>query len=107
MPIIHVENSQGQTQQISFEAGDNLKDVLQENNFDEITALCGGSCSCATCHCYIVESPVELEKIESDEAVLLEFADNYSPEYSRLSCQIDLEDEFDGLKVRLIDNSDI
>lgn len=104
MPTIHVTDINGQTNEIGFEAGDTLKDVLQDHGYEEITGLCGGSCSCATCHCHVIESPVPLPEVESDEAMLLEFTDNFSPDLSRLSCQIELEDEHAGLKVLIVEN---
>ena len=62
-----------------------------------ILAECGGSCSCSTCHCYVVEGWFErLPAPGSDEAGLLDFA--WEPRAnSRLTCQLVVSDDLDGL----------
>jgi ferredoxin, 2Fe-2S len=78
-----------------------LMEALRENGIDEIMALCGGCCSCATCH-VIVDPPFFdlLPSISEDEKDLLETLDQRQPT-SRLSCQIVLADALDGLRVRI------
>jgi 2Fe-2S ferredoxin len=72
-----------------------------DNNVPGIVAECGGSCSCATCHVYVDESWVgQLEEPTPEEADLIEFLDGARPN-SRLSCQILLTDELDGLTLRI------
>ncbi len=72
-----------------------------DNNIDGIEAECGGMCSCATCHVYVdpawFEATGSPENIEQD---MLESALDLQ-ETSRLSCQIEVSDELDGLIVRL------
>ena len=72
-----------------------------DNNIDGIEAECGGMCSCATCHVYVdpawfeaTGSPENIEQDMLDSALDLQ-------ETSRLSCQIKVSDELDGLIVRL------
>ena len=72
-----------------------------DNNIDGIEAECGGMCSCATCHVYVdpawfeaTGSPENIEQDMLDSALDLQ-------ETSRLSCQIEVSDELDGLIVRL------
>jgi len=72
-----------------------------DNNIDGIEAECGGMCSCATCHVYVdpawfeaTGSPEDIEQDMLDSALDLQ-------ETSRLSCQIKVSDELDGLIVRL------
>jgi 2Fe-2S ferredoxin len=73
--------------------------VLQRR--DEILALCGGCCSCATCHVYVNPAPSStLLPIGDDEGGLLDSLDHRQPN-SRLSCQIPFNDALDGLKVRI------
>ena len=98
---ITVLDSVGQNHILDFEEGDNLMQLLTEKGFDEVQALCGGSCSCATCHVHIKPSPT-LFAAESYEIDLLELADNYDDTLSRLSCQIILTYEHDGLNVQLV-----
>ena len=72
-----------------------------KNNIPGIDADCGGACACATCHVY-VQDPWR-EKTGSQSAMeesMLDFAENVEPN-SRLSCQIKVSDELDGLVVRM------
>ena len=72
-----------------------------KNNIPGIDADCGGACACATCHVYVNED--WLEKTGSQSAMeesMLDFAENVEPN-SRLSCQIKVSDELDGLVVRM------
>ena len=67
-----------------------------------VLALCGGMCSCATCHCYIEESwASKLGEREDDEQELLEDLDSYKENQSRLSCQVEFSEEMDGMKVEI------
>jgi len=74
---------------------------------EEIPATCGGCCACGTCHVHI--SPQWLDKLgkidyNTPEINLLEYEQNYKENISRLSCQIVLKPEHDGLIVNLLDN---
>ena len=102
MPTILVTDSNAKQQSVSFKAGDTLMEVLHDQGYDEIAAICGGCCSCATCHLLISASPVDLPEVEADEEMLLELADGYDPLRSRLSCQIELDEAHDGLQVILL-----
>ena len=74
------------------------------NGVNGILAICGGSCACSTCHAYIDEAWVERVGPPNDiEESTLELATERRPE-SRLSCQITMRDELDGLVVRVADN---
>ena len=68
-----------------------------ENDIAGVIAECGGSCSCSTCHCYVADGWMDaLPPVEKDESALLEFA--WEPRSSsRLTCQILVTDELDGL----------
>ncbi|NND82632.1 MAG: 2Fe-2S iron-sulfur cluster binding domain-containing protein [Gammaproteobacteria bacterium] len=104
MPKIKVTNLQGEQRSIDATPGLSLMEVLRDNNYEEILAMCGGCCSCATCHVHI--QPVEeiaLPIMEEDEELLLEMADHYDPKRSRLSCQIELTEQHDGLEVTLVE----
>jgi 2Fe-2S ferredoxin len=75
-----------------------------KNNVPGIDADCGGACACATCHVYVDEA--WREKTGSPSAMeesMLDFAENIQPN-SRLSCQIKVTDELDGLIVRTPEN---
>lgn len=74
---------------------------LRDNGGLDIASICGGMCSCATCHVYV--DPDWMDKIgaqEPDEYELVEFSEHYK-ENSRLSCQIEMSDDLDGIKVTL------
>ncbi len=71
------------------------------NEVPGIIGLCGGICSCATCHCYIgPEWADKLQPPSEGELAMLERASDRRPE-SRLGCQIVVTDALDGITVRL------
>ena len=83
-------------------AGDSLMQTAVDNGIEEITADCGGCCSCATCHCFI--TPARQGKVspaDDMEQALLETAIEDVQPNSRLSCQITLDDSLDGLVVKV------
>lgn len=99
MPTIHVTDLDGNTKTIEANSGDSLMEVLRDADYDEIAAICGGCCACATCHVFIDDTRVG-EKSD-DEDFLLESLDDYNAETSRLSCQISMSEELDGLQVKI------
>lgn len=104
MSTISVTNLENQTREVKLQADLSLMELLREEGYDEISALCGGCCSCATCHVYIDPDSVSLEAVEEDEECLLEDADGYNQNKSRLSCQVLLNESHAGMRVQLIDN---
>lgn len=105
MSEITVMDSQGKTRTLQYTAPANLMELLKDAGYEEIAALCGGSCSCATCHLWL-DAPqtasAQFPTIESNELELLELADDFHPQKSRLSCQLTLTDAHTGLKVQLL-----
>ena len=82
--------------------GDSLMQTAVNNDVDGILGDCGGSCACATCHCYVDQTWLaHTGNAEGMEAELLEMASSPAQENSRLACQIVLTDDLDGLVVRL------
>ena len=101
MPKLIVVNRVGEETAIESEAGLSVMEVIRDNGFDELLALCGGCCSCATCHVYADPAFAEvLPAMSADEDDLLDSSDHRN-ETSRLSCQIVLSDAMDGLKVTI------
>lgn len=101
MPKIHVVDRNGTETVIEGEAGMSLMLNLRNVGGLDIAAICGGMCSCATCHVYV--DPAWMEKLEeqsADEFELVEFSEHYK-ENSRLSCQIEMTDGLDGIRVTL------
>ncbi len=86
---------------ISVEPGGTLMEALRDNGIDDILAICGGCCACATCHVYIEDGRDELKAPASEDENDLLDTSEYRQEQSRLSCQITLTPEDDGLKVRV------
>ena len=77
----------------------NLMEVLKLHEFD-VEGTCGGMAMCASCHCYI-ESEHDLPEKSYDEEDMLDEAFFVDDEKSRLSCQIRIREEIDGLCVKL------
>ena len=99
MPKLVVVNRAGAEKTIEAGAGLSVMEAIRDNGFDELLALCGGCCSCATCHVHIdPEWADRLVPMGEDENDLLDSSDHRAPN-SRLSCQIQLTDALDGLKV--------
>lgn len=91
----------GNSQEVNVEPGTSVMQAAIDNGVDGILADCGGSCSCATCHCYVEESWVsKVEPASEIEQEMLECVVD-PEETSRLSCQVIMSDELDGLVVRL------
>ncbi|MFA5939498.1 MAG: 2Fe-2S iron-sulfur cluster-binding protein [Sinimarinibacterium sp.] len=98
--ILYIEHN-GKEHLIEAEAGKSVMQTAIENMVPGIVGDCGGACSCATCHCYV--DPAWLDKVqpknENEEAMLDGVLNTESN--SRLSCQIAMKSELDGLVVRL------
>jgi len=100
MPELVVTDRRGQETRVEAPSGMSLMRVLWEAGFDDILALCGGVCSCGTCHVYIDEGAAALAPMSADEDALLE-GSGHRQETSRLSCQLLVTDEFDGLRLTI------
>jgi 2Fe-2S ferredoxin len=74
-------------------------EIARDAGFDELVALCGGCCSCATCHVFI-EGDVDPGPPGEDENDLLDSSDHRTGR-SRLSCQITMSEALSGLTVRI------
>lgn len=101
MTQIIVADRQGEEQTIDFTPGDSLMRAITGAGMGDLLALCGGVCSCATCHVYIDNAFVDaLAPISSDEDGLLESL-GHRQANSRLSCQVSLGAELDGLRATI------
>ena len=101
MPKLTVVNREGEEKTVEAAAGVSVMEAIRDNGFDELLALCGGCCSCATCHVFVDAAFVDkLPEMSEDENDLLDSSDHRN-ETSRLSCQVPLTDELDGLKVTI------
>lgn len=101
MPKLIVVNRDGSEQVVEGDNGLSVMEVIRDNGFDELLALCGGCCSCATCHVYVDPAFADmLPAISEDENDLLDSSDHRN-ETSRLSCQVVMSDAVDGLRVTI------
>jgi 2Fe-2S ferredoxin len=92
---------EGLTHRLEARPGLSVMEIIRDAGIDELLALCGGSCSCATCHVYVdPEFEDRLSRMSEDENDLLDAASNRKAN-SRLSCQIVFRDELEGLKVTI------
>jgi len=103
MPKLIVVTREGEEREVVGAAGLSVMEVIRENGFDELLALCGGCCSCATCHVHVdPEFAAKLPPMSEDENDLLESSADRDGR-SRLSCQIPFTDALDGLRVTIAD----
>ncbi|MDE0878693.1 MAG: 2Fe-2S iron-sulfur cluster-binding protein [Sphingomonas bacterium] len=101
MPKLIVVTREGEEREITGDVGLSVMEVIRDNGIDEILALCGGCCSCATCHVHVDPAfASKLKPMSEDENDLLDSTMDRD-EHSRLSCQIEFTDALDGLKVRI------
>jgi 2Fe-2S ferredoxin len=101
MPRLIVTSRSGETREVEAAAGLTVMEAIRDNGIDELLALCGGCCSCATCHVHVdPEFLALLPPISADEDDLLDSSDDRD-ENSRLGCQIPFTEELDGLRVRI------
>lgn len=98
--ITYVEHSGGE-HPVDVPVGLSVMEGARRNGISGILADCGGACSCATCHVYVDRSwQAQTGKPGDTEEAMLEFADE-PDDRSRLSCQIEVTEELDGLVVHL------
>jgi 2Fe-2S ferredoxin len=99
MPKITYKNNQGNSKIIEVENGLSVMEGAIQNDIPDIDADCGGSMACATCHVYVEEKWLDkIPKAEDAEVDMIDMA--YEPKKnSRLSCQIIVSDELEGLTV--------
>ena len=101
MPKITYKDHQGTSKTIEVENGLSVMEGAVQNNIPGIDADCGGSMACATCHVYVEDSWFnKIPKAEDAENDMIDMA--YNPKKnSRLSCQLMVSDQLDGLVVNL------
>lgn len=101
MPSVNFQNADGSVETVEIEVGDSVMRGARDNMVEGIEADCGGVCACATCHIYV--APEWLERVgaaSADESEMLDCVNDPRPN-SRLSCQIAMTDDLEGLTVFL------
>ena len=104
MPKINFITADGEKHKVEVDLGYTVMEGAVNNDIDGIPAECGGACACATCHAYIDPKWVpKLSTMDDMEDSMLDAAyerrDN-----SRLTCQIEVTNELDGLVVHIAEN---
>jgi len=104
MPKINYITADGERHEIQVDQGYTVMEGAVNNDIDGIPAECGGACACATCHAYVDQEWLpKLPAMDDMEDSMLDAAyerrDN-----SRLTCQIEVTDELDGLIVHIAEN---
>src|SRR4051812_17439333 len=101
MPLLRVIDRDGVEHEVEAQSGLKVMETLRELDYG-VAAICGGMCSCATCHVYVDEEWTRrLPATQSDERELLLELSHYEPDRSRLSCQIEFTPALAGLRVTI------
>ena len=101
MPELIIVTRNGREVTVQGESGLSVMEVIRNAGIDELSALCGGCCSCATCHVRVdVNFASALPPMTEDESDLLDSSD-HRDETSRLSCQLPFTEALNGLRVRI------
>ncbi len=101
MPKLCVTTRDGTERPLESTPGPSVMEVIRDNGIDEMLALCGGSCSCATCHVYVDPADTaRLQSMGSDENELLDMS-SHRTATSRLACQLRFTEALDGLHVTI------
>jgi len=99
--ITYVEHN-GTEHVVDVATGLTVMEGARDNNIPGIEADCGGACACSTCHVYVDEKWVDrLPAKDAMEEDMLDFAWQPDPVKSRLTCQVRVSDDLDGLIVRM------
>lgn len=101
MPEVKIITRDGDEHLLEIREGVTLMETIRDAGLDELLALCGGCCSCATCHVYVDPAYADrLPPMSGDEDDLLDGSDHRA-QASRLSCQIPMTAGLDGLSARI------
>jgi len=101
MARLTITGRDGRQATIDGKSGWSVMENIRDAGFDELLALCGGCCSCATCHVHVAaEWLPRLKPMQADEDDLLDTSDHRRSN-SRLSCQIEFDEALDGLSVTI------
>ncbi len=99
--IIYVEHN-GTRHEVDVPVGLTVMEGARDNNIPGIEADCGGACACSTCHVYVDEAWVDrLPPKEAMEEDMLDFAWEPDPRRSRLTCQLKVTEDLEGLVVHM------
>jgi 2Fe-2S ferredoxin len=104
MPKVIFVLPDGKRREVDVENGYSVMEAAINNNIDGIVAECGGACACATCHSYIDEAWLaKMPEMDDMEDSMLDAAYDRK-DNSRLTCQLEMNDAWDGLVVHVAEN---
>tara|TARA_B100001996_G_scaffold355860_1_gene318779 strand:+ start:172 stop:510 length:339 start_codon:yes stop_codon:yes gene_type:complete len=99
---LNIIDRDGNKQTIETEEGLTIREAIMDKLAPGMFALCEGNCICATCHVHVAEEDYnKLKKPQEDEIETMATNDIIQTSFSRLSCQVKLEKELDGLTVTI------
>ena len=104
MPTVIYLLGNGNERTCELEPGQTVMEGATSNGVPGILAECGGACMCATCHVYIETPDLPLPSMTADEDIMLDETAAERRSNSRLSCQIQMNETLNGLRVRVADN---
>ena len=101
MPTVNFILADGTEKAVTGDVNTPIMYLARKHDLPGILAECGGACCCATCHVHIDKEWMDrLPEMEEDERDMLDFAEDVD-DFSRLSCQVKLTDELDGIVVHV------
>lgn len=104
MPKVIFVLPDGNRREVDVENGYSVMEAAINNNIDGIVAECGGACACATCHSYIDDDWIaKMPEMDDMEDSMLDAAYDRK-DSSRLTCQLEMNDDWDGLIVHVAEN---
>lgn len=100
MSGLTVITREGHSVVVALSPGISVMELVRDAGIDEVLALCGGCCACATCHVYVEDSSVALPPMKPEEDSLLD-GSLYRESNSRLCCQISVDDPLASVRIRI------
>lgn len=101
MPRLYVTTYDGETRALDANPERTMMETIRDAGIGDLLALCGGCRSCATCHVFVDADFLDrLPPQAPEESELLDFSDKRQPN-SRLSCQLQMTDALDGIRVTI------
>ena len=99
---LNVVDRDGNKTAHEVEEGTTIRDAIEEKLSPDNYGVCGGNCSCGTCHIYVMPDDFKkLRAVEEDEISTLAETATKTTSYSRLGCQIELKKEYDNITVTI------
>ena len=99
---LNVIDREGKKNAIDIKEGTTIRDAIEEKLYPDNYGICGGNCSCGTCHVHVTPSDFEkLKTAEEDEISTLKEAAIQPATHSRLGCQVELKKEHNNITVTI------